>query len=385
MVSRLDHVKPALNIVHVYGQTEGRAGQHKVLEGVKEILKELGNIEARNEFALVLGDLNRAVGNGELGVKGNTDKVSYGGQLVRELIGAGDYVLLNNLSLAEGGPLTPVCPATGRGSCLDLAIGSRDLVQFITKLQVDSKKVNTPGRAVAKKGALGLTYADHYPLWLELQMPRAEPAGRLPADWNLSKPGGWKKYEEESEKVADLIEMLADDKECSSEETMAKKNKYKAFGKTKPMTTRKVETKEKEQNAPEDKQAKEILKRQSNRMEAEITKIKAMKQGRSSNVFKMREIVAGKRKSKQEAHAIKDDETNEVVVSNEEIKKVRLNYFFTVLKNNEPEEAFKEIKELKEKVHKLRLEDIYEDEELDISEDDCAGLRQRKDQCTSSY
>ena len=166
MITRLDHVKPALNIVHVYGQNEGRAGQHKVLEGWKEILLELGKIESRNELALVVGDLNRAVGNKELGVEGNTDKVSYGGRLVRELIGAGDYVMLNNLSLTEGGPWTRICPATGRGSCMDLAIGSRDLVQFVTKVQVDSAKVNTPRREVIKKGVLGLTYTDHYPLLL---------------------------------------------------------------------------------------------------------------------------------------------------------------------------------------------------------------------------
>ena len=129
MVTRLDHVKPALNIIHVYGQTEGRAGQQKVLEGCAEILKELTNIEARKELALLVGDLNRAVGRGELGIEGNSSKISYGGQLIRDLIGAGEYVLLNNLSLAVGGPWTRVCPGAGGSSCLDLAIGSRELVQ----------------------------------------------------------------------------------------------------------------------------------------------------------------------------------------------------------------------------------------------------------------
>jgi hypothetical protein len=79
MVTRLDHVKPPLNIVHIYGQNEGRAGQQNILEGWTQILAELGKIEARKEVALVVGDLNRAVGNNELGVKGNTNKVSYGG------------------------------------------------------------------------------------------------------------------------------------------------------------------------------------------------------------------------------------------------------------------------------------------------------------------
>ena len=37
MVTRLDHVKPALNIVHIYGQNEGRAGQAKILAGWTKI------------------------------------------------------------------------------------------------------------------------------------------------------------------------------------------------------------------------------------------------------------------------------------------------------------------------------------------------------------
>ena len=66
MVTRLDHVKPALNIVHIYGQSEGRAGQAKIIAGWTEILKELSSIEERDEVALVVGDMNRAIGNDEL-------------------------------------------------------------------------------------------------------------------------------------------------------------------------------------------------------------------------------------------------------------------------------------------------------------------------------
>ena len=153
-------------------------------------------------------------------------------------------------------------------------------------------------------------------------------------------------------------------------EKIQDKVKYKAFGKTKPMTSRKVDIKDKEINAPDEKQAKEILKEQTDRMEAEITKIKAMNQGRPAKVFKMREIDTGKRKSKQEAHAIKDDETSELVVSNEGIKKISLKYCLNVFKNNEPDEAFKEFKELKEKVHILRMEDKHEEEDVDISEEE---------------
>ena len=41
-----------------------------------------------------------------------------------------------------------------------------------------------------------------------------------------------------------------------------------------------------------------------------------------------------------------------------------------MLKNNEADEAFKELKELKEEVHKLRMEDNNKDEYCDISEED---------------
>ena len=157
MVTRLDNVKPALNIVHVYGQTEGRAGQQQVLEGWTEILKELANIEARKELALLVGDLSRAVGKGKLGVEGNSGKISYGGQMIRDLVNAGDYVLLNDLSLAVGGPWTRVGPGAGGPSCLDLAIGSSELVQYVTGVEVDSGRLYTPHRAVSKKGQLGVT------------------------------------------------------------------------------------------------------------------------------------------------------------------------------------------------------------------------------------
>ena len=48
--------------------------------------------------------------------------------------------------------------------------------------------------------------------------------------------------------------------------------------------------------------------------------------GRVTNVFKMKEIVAGAKKRPQEAHAVLDVETKNLVVSTEEIKKVTLNH-----------------------------------------------------------
>ena len=133
MVIRLEHVKPALNILHIYGRIESRTSCDKVLEGWKQILNELSLIEARQEAVLIIGDLNRAVGDGEEGVRGNKSQVSFGGSLIRDLTSSGDYSILNNLSLTTGGPWTRVCPSTGSSSCLDLAIGSNNLLPFVKK------------------------------------------------------------------------------------------------------------------------------------------------------------------------------------------------------------------------------------------------------------
>ena len=58
MVLRLEHVKPALNIINVYGRLESRTGVEKVSEGWAEILKELKQIESREEAILIIGNLN---------------------------------------------------------------------------------------------------------------------------------------------------------------------------------------------------------------------------------------------------------------------------------------------------------------------------------------
>ena len=103
-------------------------------------------------------------------------------------------------------------------------------------------------------------------------------------------------------------------------EKMQTKMKYKAFGKTKAKTKSHVD-KEGLEVESDEIQAKAILKRQSDKMEAEISKIQSLKQGRTNNVFKMREAIVGKKKAKQEAHAVIDEETKGLVVANSEIKK----------------------------------------------------------------
>ena len=99
-------------------------------------------------------------------------------------------------------------------------------------------------------------------------------------------------------------------------------------------------------------------------------KIKATTQGRTSKVFKMREVISGAKKLKKEAHAIINTKNNKLVVANSEIKEVTLDYCLDVQKNNEPAEEVKHLIELKEIAHELRMKDKENDEDYEISDSD---------------
>ena len=81
------------------------------------------NKAERGEELILVGDLNKAVGNDEFGVEGNHPKISFGGSLVRSLISSGQYILINNTKKCTGGPFTWTCSSNPEiRSCLDLVI-----------------------------------------------------------------------------------------------------------------------------------------------------------------------------------------------------------------------------------------------------------------------
>ena len=49
-------------------------------------------MEARKEHVIIASDMNRKIGNDELGVAGNNPEISYGGSLVRDLLKTGSTI-----------------------------------------------------------------------------------------------------------------------------------------------------------------------------------------------------------------------------------------------------------------------------------------------------
>ena len=80
--------------------------------------------------------------------------------------------------------------------------------------------------------------------------------------------------------------------------------------------------------------AEALIKKQSRRIEEELSELRNVKGGRTIQVFKLLEKIRGPKKPPQEASAIMDEKTKEVFVSPDEIKNASLKYCKDVLKKN---------------------------------------------------
>ena len=112
------------------------------------ILEEVAKIEAKDELICIIGDLNRHVGDI---IPGNEkDKVTFGGQLVREFIDTGNYCLVNASDKVIGGPYTRYDPSDPdndeKKSALELCIVSKDLFNYVESLIIDKERLFTPSR-----------------------------------------------------------------------------------------------------------------------------------------------------------------------------------------------------------------------------------------------
>ena len=92
-------VKP-LNIINIYGEQESRCSKEEVEKRWDRIQAEICKIVRRNELILILGDLNKHIGNDELGKSGNHSKISAGGELLQGFLSNCKYTSLNNSSKA---------------------------------------------------------------------------------------------------------------------------------------------------------------------------------------------------------------------------------------------------------------------------------------------
>ena len=116
-------------------------------------MEEIIKIETKGEYAIVLGDFNKHVGDI---IEGNSDKVTEGGKLIKDFLKNGEYVLLNSLTdKVIGGPFTRVEPSdpenNEKKSCLDFIIVSKGLAKYVESVEIDRERKVTPCHAINTK------------------------------------------------------------------------------------------------------------------------------------------------------------------------------------------------------------------------------------------
>ena len=114
IITRHSHFYNPVNVVNIYGEQESRVKEVDIENRWARIYEEVLKIQNRKEACIILGDLNKHIGNDDLGVKDNHPKISFGGELVRALLSEGEFICLNNhpntvhrWTIYQGGPSGP--------------------------------------------------------------------------------------------------------------------------------------------------------------------------------------------------------------------------------------------------------------------------------------
>ena len=332
LVTRFDCFNPALSVINCYGE-QRKTTKDEVEAKWFRLRKEMEASRSRNDFCLLAGDLNKLVGCDALGVPGNHPELSVGGKLLRELLATRNWFLVNALGegVVEGGPFTREDPASMKLSCLDLFIVSRELKPYVSKLLIDSDRKFKIGRTLKSKGKHKFIYPDHFP-WLlpfvYLPKEREQKEEKL-VRWNLAKEGGWDRYNKLTEKYVETILKVVENKEMSIEEINDKfeklhdKIKFKAFGKVTINPNKKKESIANDKVEPDEVKAKKILEEQIQKAAEEIELIKKSKGGKVEQIWEAKKRIFVGKKATIEATVIIDPNSRNLVVSKEQIKKIR--------------------------------------------------------------
>ena len=400
ILTRHCQFSPPINILNIYGEIESRSNKKEIEERWDRVLAIVAGIESRNEALLLIGDMNKAVGNGPFGVAGNSDKVSFGGKLIHNFLSSGNYRLVNNTSKCQGGPFTRMDPADPSTlSCLSLVIVNNDLYDFIDTLTIDKDRIITPHRAIGK--AKRLVYTDHFSLHLIfknlIKMSSVKKSSQKQMLWNTNKSGGWESYKDLTEDNPELTKLLEDDDISTPtpfNENLQKimnKVKFRAFGKVsfsnRSVVDKPLEELYKEKEAcskdpnddkiidVENRIAGLLIQKQRSEYENKLVNLKSVKsnKGKSAAVFSLKAKILGSKKSEQEAVVIEDPVNKELLFETDKIQESSLNYVKNLLKNREPKDDYKTDIEIINIMHEMRMkEELDNDEQFTL--DDFSNL-----------
>ena len=318
LVTRTEFTRKTLTIISVYGKQEQK--KEIVQEEFDEICSQMTQAKVRGDLCMVVGDMNRHVGDI---IPGNDDRVSFGGSLWRDLLSVGEFHLLNAAQdKVRGGPFTWFRPGGGARSALSLWIVCSDTLPHVELLTIDDLKDITPFRVKGRKDNRTQIYSDHVGTMVKLVNLDKIPNRHKTTSWSFKGPGVWEKYKEESQhtgtRLSRKLEAIDDlEKADKLFEKEMKALYYKCF---KRITTKSPGPEKNVQIIDNKEKIEKVAQMNKEAFEKEIEMIKA-NGATVGKIYALKEIVHGrKRNQKQVPAAVQDPVIGEMVYTAGEIK-----------------------------------------------------------------
>ena len=193
---RINDTSVPTNLLGVYLDVESRSNVDAVKEGWFKLLNIANEVLVRGEAIILMGDLNRPL---------YSEKVSPGTKLLL------DWIKEDTVEILNDNTPTRIDPANGKGSILDLAIVSKNIVNNVEKLYVDSGLSYTPFSMTKVKDKIIKKYTDHRALILQITLPllQTKVAPKKVPVIDLKNDSKWDNYPSISDKYAEsMIEII---------------------------------------------------------------------------------------------------------------------------------------------------------------------------------
>ena len=113
----------------MYGLQESQASEEETERWFYQLEKEYATCS--DMPVMIIGDFNAHVGNGEYGIKGNSDKVNRNGRKLLDLMERRDLILVNNSDQCKG--LWTRVSDTGK-SAIDLVIVNECMMRSVMSM-----------------------------------------------------------------------------------------------------------------------------------------------------------------------------------------------------------------------------------------------------------
>ena len=352
LVVRLGHTTVPVTVIAVYGRVGATRDQSDA--EWDEIQTQFQLAKARGDLAVIVGDLNRQVGDY---IPNNKITVDHGGQVVRQQLDQKEMILLNaDREKVTGGPATWVRPGilNNQQSALDLWIACADLAPKVSTLEIDTEKDVTPYRVTRPGGRTKITYTDHRTTRVTIKGINRPPKEEKYKAWSWKdlRTGDWARYAESSRRAAPQLRQKIErivhgPEEAETQVENIDKAVQKAMNKLayqhfKKVTVKTGGKKEEKTESPEN-EPEEILKSRLDLFRAELDNI-AREGAHVGQIYKLREVINGNKKSIQQTPAaVKDPETGREIFDVEGIKDAVNRHVQNTLRDLEPAPRYEEL------------------------------------------